>query len=188
MLNFFRKNTKPIIWTVVVAFVTWGGYAVGLQLTESNRAAGRLFGKEISFREYQSASEIIQTFYVPEKGQAPPSAEEVEGQVWQFLMLVHEAERRKIAVTDDELRQEISRLLGNTGTWEIDRDTYFRWIRAQFRREPKEFEDQVRENLRVRKLLEEVRKGFQEKPEEQMKTWLANLVRQAQPKAYRTLN
>ena len=60
MLNFFRKNTKPIIWTVVVAFVAWGGYAVGLQLTESNRAAGRLFGKEISFREYQSASEIIQ--------------------------------------------------------------------------------------------------------------------------------
>ena len=188
MLNFFRKNTKPIIWTVVIAFVAWGGYAVGVQLTESNRAAGRIFGKEVTFREYQAASQIIQTFYAPAKEQKVPTAEMVEAQIWQFLMLSREAERRKISVSDEEVRQEISHLLGNNGELAFSREAYFHWIRGQFHREPGEFEDQIRENLRVRKLLEGVRKGFKEKPEEQMKAWFINLATQAQIKAYRSSN
>jgi hypothetical protein len=42
--------------------------------------------------------------------------------------------------------------------------------------EPSEFEKQVREHLRIRKLLDEVRKEIKGGPEEGFKRWLTDLV------------
>ena len=186
MLKFLRKNTKTIVWTVVIAFVMWGGYAVQSQFQESNRAPGKIFGKEVSFRDYLTAGQIVGLFYVPPKDEEPPSAEQVEAQTWQFLILSREAKRRKITVSDDEVRQAIVHLLGNQGTLGLSGEEYARWVRSQFHREPAEFENQVRENLRVRKLLEDARKGLAKNTDDEMKLWLSELVRQARPEIYRS--
>ena len=186
MLKFLRKNTKVIVWTVVIAFVTWGGYAVHSQFEASNRAPGRIFGKDISFREYLSAQQIVQLFYAPPKDKEPPSAEEMEAKTWQFLILSHEAKHRNVSVTDEEVRREVARLFGGEGSLTLAREQYFDWIRREFHREPREFEDEVRENLRVRKLLEEIRKGFRDNSDERMKGWIADLMVQARPEIYRT--
>ena len=184
MLKFLRKNTRVIVWAVVIAFVTWGGYAARLQFDSANRTPGRIFGKDVSFREYLSAGQIVQLFYAPAKDKEPPSAGEVEAQTWQFLVLSREARRRKISVKDEQVRQEIDRLFGGEGALNLMREQYFDWIRKEFRREPREFEDQVRENLRVKKLLDETRKGFSNNPDEQMKNWLVQLIRKAHPEIY----
>ncbi len=186
MLKFLRKNTKIIVWLVVVAFVGWGGYAVRAQFEGANRAPGRVFGKDVSYKEYLAAHQIYQIFYMPPKDKEPPSAEAVEAGTWQFIVLSHEAKRQKISVTDDEVRKEIIRLFGGAETMVLNQELYSHWIRREFHSEPREFEDQVRENLRIRKLLDSVRKGFPDKPEERMKDWIAGLMVQSRIEIYRS--
>ena len=186
MLKFLRKKTKVIVWTVVIAFVGWGGYAVRTQFEGSNRAPGRIFGRDVSFQEYLSAQRIAQIFYAPPKDKESPSAEETEAQIWQFLILSHEAKRQKIGVSDDEVRGEISRFLGGTDLYTLPRQQYLSWVQKEFHSEPRPFEDQVRENLRVRKLLDKIRAGFPDKPEDHMKDWLTGLMVQARPEIFRS--
>lgn len=185
MLKFLRKNTKTIVWAVVVAFVAWGGYAVSTQFQETSRSPGQIFGKEVSFPEYLLANRTAQIFSpVPEAEKEPPSANEIEARTWEFLVLSREAKRQKIAVSDEEVRQEVERLLGGKRGTGFAREQYFQWIRVTFREEPREFEKQVREHLRIRKLLAEVRQKARTDPEENLKRWLLELFRQAQIKVY----
>ncbi len=187
MLKFLRKNTKVVVWIVVIAFVGWGGFAARTQFEGANRSPGRVFGKEVSFREYLQAGQIVDTFYAkPKDSKEPISAEAVEAQTWQFLALSHEAKKRKINVSDDEVRQSIAMLLSGKDTLDVSPEQYSMWIRGQFHREPREFENQIRENLRVRKLLDSIRKGFPDKPEEGMKAWLMELIQKANPEIYRS--
>ena len=185
MLKFLRKNTKAIVWVVMVAFVAWGGYAVSVQFQEASRSPGRIFGKEVSFQEYLLANRAVQIFSPPpQAGKEPPSADEIEARTWEFLVLSREAKRRKIAVTDEEVRREIERLLGRRRGTGLTREQYFQWIRAAFREEPREFERQLREQLKIRKLLARVRQKMETEPEERLRRWLLELFRQAQVKVY----
>ncbi|MBI4115774.1 MAG: SurA N-terminal domain-containing protein [Candidatus Omnitrophica bacterium] len=186
MLKFLRKNTKSIVWAVVIAFVAWGGYAVSLQFDQSTRAPGRIFGKEVSFREYLLANRAVQIFQPrPEEGKEPPTADEIEAQTWQFLILSHEASQRKIQVLDDETRDEIARLLSDKeGNMPFTHDQYAQWVRNTLREEPPEFESQVREQIRIRKLIEEVRKELGPS-EEDLKKWMLELATRAKIQVHR---
>lgn len=187
MLKFLRKNTKVFVWIVVIAFVGWGGYAVQTQFEESNRSPGRIDGKEISFREYLRASQVVALFYAqPQNPDEIISAEQMEAQAWQFLTLSHEAKKQKIDVSDEEVRKTIIQLMGGENALELDPQQYAAFLKMRFRKGPLEFEDAVRENLRVRKLLEQVRKGFTENPDEKMKEWLTSLIQTANPEIYRS--
>jgi hypothetical protein len=186
MLKFLRKNTKIIVWAVVIAFVSWGGYAVSLQLQEASRSPGRIFGKEVSFRDYLLASKAVQLFSPASgAGQEPPSPQEIETRTWQFLILSREAKKRRIKATDDEVRQAIAQLLSPEGGVPLTGDQYLRWVRTQLREEPREFENQVREHLRIQKLLAEVRQEMgADTPEDKLTAWLVNLVQSAKIEVY----
>ena len=185
MLKFLRKNTKVVVWTVIIAFVAWGGYAVSVQFQESSRSAGSIFGKEVSFQDYLLANQAAQIFSpASEPGKEPPTAEEIESRTWEFLVLSHEARRRKIPVSDDEVRQEIGRFLGGSPESKFTGEQYSRWIRSTFREEPREFEKQIREHLRIRKLIAEVRQKTATDPKSDLKRWLLELFQQAQIKVY----
>ncbi len=184
MLSFFRKKTKIIIWSVLVAFIAWGGYAVSLQLGESNRSPGKIFGKEVSFREYSLANRVIQNLSPPPEGENLPTSQEVEARTWEFLMLSREAIRQKTGVRDEEVRQEIDRLLGQNEFPITSNDQYMRWVRANFHEEPREFENQLREQIRIRKLLGEVRKRLPENSEEGLRQWLLELSKSAKITVY----
>lgn len=186
MLKFLRKNTKAIVWAVVISFVAWGGYAVSVQFGESNRSPGRIFGKEVSFRDYVLASRAVQIFVRPPEGAEPPDAQMLEAETWQFLVLSHEAKKKKIQVTDQEVRNAIGEILGEKRGVLLTSEQYLRWVRSNFREEPREFENQLREHLRIRKLLAEIKKGLGEDPEEALKKWLTELFTQAKIQVYQT--
>lgn len=185
MLKFLRKRTKVIVWTVIVAFISWGGYAVSLQFEDSSRAAGKIFGKEISFREYQLAQHAVQIFTPSAKSDGEPlSPAEIEAQIWQFILLTREAKRRGIEVTDEEVLREILGLLSQSGAAPLTGEQYARWVRGAFREEPSDFEKQLGEHLRIRKLLEEARKEFKENPDEKLKGWLFDLYTRSKLQVY----
>lgn len=184
MLKFLRKRTKVIIWTVVIAFISWGGYAVSTQFQEASRAPGRLFGKEISFQEYQLANRAVQIFSPTPQKDTPPDPLEIEARTWEFLVLSHEAKRRRIQVSDDEVRREITSLLTGAGGINLTAEQYLQWVRTRLREEPREFEKQVREHLRIRKLLAEVQQEFGPPTERRLKRWLLGLLRRARVEIY----
>lgn len=184
MLNFLRKNTKTIVWTVVIAFIAWGGFAVRVQFEESNRSPGRIFGKEVSFHDYLLASQFIGILHSPNAAAEPPHPQEIEANTWQFLILSHEARHRRIQVSDEEVRSEIARLFSGGKGFQLAKEQYVSWVRSVFHHEPREFENQVREHLRVQKILNEVRREGKEKPEEYLKGWLGDLMARAKPEIY----
>lgn len=184
MLKFLRKRTKIIIWAVIIAFVSWGGYAVSVQFEQANRSPGRISDKEVSFREYQLANRAVQNLSPPPPGENLPTPQEIEARTWEFLILSHEAKRQKIAVGDEEVRQEIARLISQNGAASITEEQYLRWVRSSFREEPREFENQLREQIRIRKLFDEVRKSRPENSEEGLKRWLLELSRNTKITVY----
>lgn len=179
MLKFLRKRTKSIIWAVIVSFVAWGGYAVSLQFGETHRAAGRIFGKEVSFREYQLANRAVQIF-LPKSEKEPPSPEEIEDKTWEFLVLSREAKRRPIKVTDEEVRREVELLLAPLGPQMISNEQYRRWVQANLHEEPRDFENQVLRHLENQKLLSQVRNQIPDSSEAALKKWVTDLKNRAQ--------
>lgn len=184
MLKFLRKKTKVVIWTVMIAFIAWGGFAVSLQFEETNRSPGRIFGKEVSFRDHLLAYRAVQIFFVQPNPEEPPKSEEIEARTWEFLILSREAKHRKIKVSDEEIRQEIRRLFTQGGASAFSSDQYLQWVRSAFREEPSDFENQLREHLRIRKLLSQVREKEAENSDDGLRRWLTQLVVRARPEVY----
>ncbi len=185
MLKFLRKKTKVIIWSIVIAFISWGGYAVNLQFQEAGRAPGSVFGKEVSFRDYLLAERAVQIFLLkPADDKTPPAPEDIESKTWEFLVFQREAKQRKIKVTDDELREGLYELLAAGKEVPFTGEQYAAWVKANFREEPRDFEDQLREMVRIQKLMEEMRNGFKENPDENLKRWQSELISRANIRVY----
>jgi len=71
-------------------------------------------------------------------------------------MFSKEAQRQKIEVTDDEVRTEIYRILATHDIENPSEDLYERWLQATVREAPRTFESQLREFLRIQKLIQTV--------------------------------
>ena len=154
MLKSLRKNTKVIIWAVILCFALWGGFSIGTQFQKRGRVAGEVFGKEISFQEYNLFYRASRIFNF---GSPAPEAEDLlRRKTWQNIIYSHEAKRRKIEVSDEEARREILRLLEDRQIKDPTPEVYRHWLAAGLRQTPQEFESQVREILRIQKLMRKI--------------------------------
>lgn len=184
MLKYLRKKTKIIIWAVLISFVAWGGYTVSLTFNPFSRAAGKIFGKEVPFQDFNMASRTVQIFTPVSDQDNPPDAKMLEARAWEFLILSREARRRQIKVSDAETRSAIIQMLSQKFKTALAPDQYTQWVRATLREEPRDFESQVREHLRVRKLLQSLEEELPEKNEEALKGRLLELFRSARIEVY----
>ncbi len=155
MLDILRKNTKVIVWTVVALFITWGGYSVGTQFKKEGRVAGEIFGKEISFQEFNRFYASNQIFSFGQRSVEDPL--QLRKYTWQSLIYSKEAKRININVTDDEVRQEILRLLTAQKIENPTPEFYKTWVERQLKVSVRDFEMQIRELLRLQKLINHAR-------------------------------
>ncbi len=149
MLNVFRKNTKLIVWTVILAFALWGGFSVGTQFKQDGRYAGQVFGKKISFQEYDRFYRATQIFAAPESDK-DVDPEMLRQSAWQAVIFSREAKQRQIEVSDSEVREQVLNLLNQQ---KVDPQNYEDWVQRSLRQPPKQFEEQIREVLRIQKLF-----------------------------------
>ncbi len=152
MLKTLRKNTKIVVWSVVVSFALWGGYSVSSQMRKESMYAGKIFGKNISFQEFGQFHRSAQLFTFGEK--RAEDEQVLRQTAWQGLIFSREARRRKIEVPDEEVRKEVLQLLEKQ---KVDPQNYPMWLERGIHETPKEFESQVREVLRIQKLVEKLR-------------------------------
>lgn len=155
MLKGLRKNTKTIIWTVIACFALWGGYAVSVELGQQDaRFAGEVFGKKITYQDFDSFYRSSQIFSFSGKKIEDPQTLRLHA--WQTLIYSLEAKNQRIDVSDQEIRDEILRILKEDKVENPTPEIYRRWVQAATRQTPQEFENQIREILRVQKLVKHV--------------------------------
>src|SRR3989338_7516750 len=154
MLKFLRKKTKLVIWTVVIAFSLWGGFSIGVQFQKKGRYAGEVFGKSVSFQEFNRFYRIVQLFSNREDSNRSP--EVLHQQAWENILLSMEAKKLKIQVSDEEVVKEIRRIFEAGGVADLSTDYYLQWLRNVVKFTPKEFEAQIREQLRIQKLVSKI--------------------------------
>ncbi len=152
MLKALRKNTKAIIWTVILVFLLWGGFSVGVQFRKEGRIAGEVFGAAVSFQEFERFQRMARIF---SPAGADPASDPVvlRSRAWENLILDREAKRRKVSVTDQEVLAEVRRLLESQKIDPASPDQYKTWLRQAVGEEARGFEEKVREMLRIQKLV-----------------------------------
>lgn len=150
MLKIFRRYTKIIIWFVVGSFVLWGGYSV-TALKKEGRFAGEVFGKSVSFQEYNRFARATQLFMPSDK--PVEDAELLRDYTWQNIIYAHEARLKGIKVSDEEVREEIAKILKQQGLTDPTPEQYKAWLARSLQISTREFEEGLREFMRIQKLL-----------------------------------
>ena len=152
MLKGLRRYTKVIIWFVVGSFILWGGYSVSA-LKKESRFAGEAFGKSVSFQEYNQFYRATQLFMPSEKPVENPKL--LRDYTWQNIIYAREAKLKGIKITDEEVRGEIANILKQQGLVSPTEEQYKIWLTRSLHLSPREFEEGLREFMRIQKLLRE---------------------------------
>ncbi len=152
MLKAMRRHTKTVIWVVIVSFVLWGGFSLGISIQKKGRYAGEIFGKPVTFQEFHRFGRATRLFSKNEN----EDPELLRQETWKNLIYSREAARQGIRVSDDDVRQEIRRLFADMGVKDLKPEFYRAWLKSQLRETPQEFEKQIRAFLMIQKLLQQV--------------------------------
>lgn len=154
MLNLFRKNTKIIIWITVAALALLFGAGSIVDLVnskKSGRFAGEVFNHSVTFQEFNRFSRATQLFMPSEKPIDDPDL--LRTYTWQNIIYSREAKREGIKVDDNEVREEVSTILKQQGLLNPTPEQYQIWLTRALHMSPREFEEGLREFIRIQKLL-----------------------------------
>ncbi len=150
MLKILRDHTKIIVWSVVIIFAIFGGYQIS-SLKKEGRFAGEVFGKTVTFQEFNLFYNATRIFMPTKEPVQDPDL--LRGFTWQNIIYAKEAKREGIKVTDEEVRREIQNLLAQQGLENASPETYKIWLTRNLRMTTREFEEGLREFIRIQKLL-----------------------------------
>ncbi|MBI5145551.1 MAG: peptidyl-prolyl cis-trans isomerase, partial [Candidatus Omnitrophica bacterium] len=85
----------------------------------------------------------------------------LESQAWERLMLLAEAKKQKITANDTEVIQQLASLaLFKDNQGNFDNTRYAQILRYYFRTSPRVFEEQLRQNLIIAKLYQQLTNGI----------------------------
>ncbi len=151
MLKLLRTHTKTIVWIVVGSFLLWGGYSV-TTLKKEGRYAGEVFGKAVTFQDFNVFSRATQLFMPSE--QPLEDADLVRAYTWQNIIFSREAKREGVKISDEDVRNEIAKILTQQGISNPTQEQYRIWLARSLQISPSEFEEGLREFMRIQKLIQ----------------------------------
>ncbi len=165
MLKALRsKKTAKKIWIVLAiviipAFCLWG---IGSALRNRGKSMylGKISGKSISLQEYLRNYKAIRNQYLIQLGQEQLAKLEkylnLEAQTWDRIILLIEAKRRGIRVSNKEVIDSIKQYPFFQRDGKFDPALYREVITYIFRTKPRTFEEEIRDNLTIAKLYQEI--------------------------------
>ena len=117
-------------------------------------AAGTIFNEKITINDFNRAQRAIQLLTAV--GNNPDiKPDELDAETWKHLVLVSEAKRRSIKISDIEVTEQIRAFF--SGKKGFDKERYQFWVSSVFRDQPRKFEEQMRDFLSVQKLINSIR-------------------------------
>ena len=161
-----KKVAKRIFYVlaaiIIPAFVIWGS-ASSINKNKTPDYAGVIFGKKVSFDDFQKAlfawntqlklqygekaKEIAAAFFNPTQA------------TWERLILLHETKRRGLKATDSEIIAALTNMPFLQRNNNFDPQAYGLFLRYSLNMQPRAFEEQLREHLSMAKLFLEVTAG-----------------------------
>jgi len=152
MMQFFRKHTKVIVWIAAISFIVCGGYSISAMKKEG-RFAGEAFGKPVTFQEYNQFYRATQIFMPSKEPLKDPDL--LRNYTWQNIIYSREAKKEGLRVTDEEVRTEIASILKQQGLLSPTPEQYKIWLTRTLQMTPREFEEGLREFIRIQKLIQQ---------------------------------
>ncbi|MEI6437931.1 MAG: peptidyl-prolyl cis-trans isomerase [Candidatus Omnitrophota bacterium] len=169
MLKIMRHKgvAKKVLWVISGIIIISFGFGFGMSrygskisLTDS---AGKAFGKKVSIKEFREK-------YLDARAQAMmmygdnfrkvSAMMDLDNEAWTRLLLVKEADRRGIKASDPEVIAYIAEVPFFQRDGEFDRPSYENIIKYSFQREPRAFEEGIRDQIKIAKLFREDTEGL----------------------------
>jgi peptidyl-prolyl cis-trans isomerase D len=145
---------KLILWilvtVVIVTFIPWG-VGVRMRSREDKRpdAAGEVFGKTVSFAEFNDARMAVRTDSLLRR--ANLDGRKIDERAWERLLMLAQARKEGILVSDKELARTIRKQFG--GENNFDQETYENILR-NIGATPGLYEKWLRQSLMIVRLAE----------------------------------
>lgn len=164
MLEILRRKgvNKTILWFIaIVVILSFGVFGTAYRLDNTVNSAGTIYGHSISIKDFQLA-------YLDTRDQAimlygdqffkNGSKLNLEQETWDRLILLTEARKRNIQANDQEIVAFIASIPFFQRNGQFDQRLYENIVRnpSVFDRSTHEFEEGVRKQLMIRKLLDSV--------------------------------
>ena len=145
--SWFRRHQKIVYSVMIFAMFVWGISYSAMELIPQ-KPIGKIQGKKITQNEFADMLGRWQRLFFPQEKQSVVSL------VWKQLMLVEEAGRMGIAVTDQEAEEGFMRLGFQIfgGETDIDRNALVQYLCTNFRLNQEQIMRTLREALLVEKL------------------------------------
>ena len=158
-MKWIRRRVGWIAGAAIGGFLLWlVGTVVSLRVTQAE-AAGLLFGRKVPLSTYHQALEAAGHWAVltyGDKARKEVPEEELARQAWERLILLTEAKRLKVRVSDKEVVEEIRRQSLFQRDGQFDRAGYQVIIQYSLGTTPRIFEEEFREQMTIKKLLRQV--------------------------------
>ena len=164
MLEILRKKgvNKTILWIIaIIIILSFGVFGTAYRLDNTVNSAGTIYGHNVSIKDFQQA-------YLDARDQAirlygdeffkNGNRIDLEQEVWDRLILLKEAQKRDIQVTDQEVVAYIASFPFFQRGGAFDQVAYEEIVQNPniFDRSTHDFEEGVRKQLIIKKLIDSV--------------------------------
>jgi len=150
---------KRIMWALAIliipAFVIWGAGSAGKNKGARPDYAGKLFGKKISYEEYYNMWNVARDYAVKSFGNNVP-AEAIDQLSWNRIILIEEAKRERLTVTDKEVVEMLTSFPAFQRHGSFDKKLY----KSMLQDTARSFEEKLRDDLLISKLKDKITSGI----------------------------
>ena len=157
-----KKTSKRILIflaaVIIPAFAFWGFSSV-LHGPKEGTNVGKIFGKSISPMDFKEAVNAVNNMAIIRYGDDLSKIRNsinLEAEAWQRLVLLAEAEKRRLNASDKEVVEFIESYPFFQNKGRFDERIYNEMLQYVFRTLPRDFEEQTRQNLMMSKLYQQV--------------------------------
>ncbi|MDD5020038.1 MAG: peptidylprolyl isomerase [Candidatus Omnitrophica bacterium] len=161
-----KKVAKRIFYAlaaiIIPAFVIWGSASV-IDKNRTPNVAGEIFGRKISYDDFRRAVTAWKTQIRLQYGEEGIKAigsllDPVEG-AWDRLILLYEAKKRRIRIDDRDVVAALARFSFLEKDGKFDPQAYGLFLQYTLGLSARQFEEQLRQNLAMAKIYDEVTKN-----------------------------
>ena len=164
MLKLLRKKgfAKKVLWVIaVIIILSFGFFGTAYLITDKKPvdSAGTISGKKVSAEEFGKAYQAVYTQALIRFGDKFKEISRylnLEAETWDRLILLREAVRRRIKVSNEEVIQAIEQYAFFQRDGRFDPLLYNDILRYAFRVSARDFEEGIRDNLKFITLFQQI--------------------------------
>ncbi|MCK5580941.1 MAG: peptidylprolyl isomerase [Candidatus Omnitrophica bacterium] len=152
---------KKILWVVAILIIIAFGFGSQVYLLRDKAGpsyAGKVFNKKISFEEFRKNFRQTQIQAFIQYGENFEKIREylnLESQTWDRIILLHEAKKRKIKISNKEVVETIHNYPFFQRDGKFDSFLYNDILQYVFKVKARDFEESVRDSLKIVHIFEQ---------------------------------